>query len=125
MIAGFVGETEDEHEETKQFIREIGFSRIHVFPYSRRKGTKADAMQGHLPRSVKEKRAHELIELGKQTEHAFIEAQIGKSYDVIMEDDGTGYTKNYIRVRCSGKTGEKVTAKIVGRDGEIAIGKTQ
>ena len=123
IIAGFVGETEQEHQETLQFVRDIGFARIHVFPYSRRKGTKADAMDGHLPRSSKEARAHELITLGKEMEAAFIDAQIGKSFDVIMEDDGTGYTRNYIRVRCAGECGRTIYVQIIGRDDNIALGK--
>ena len=122
IIAGFVGETEEEHLETMEFVREIGFSRIHVFPYSRRKGTKADSMDGHLTRSVKEARTRELIALGKQFEYRFIDEQIGKSYDLIMEDDGTGYTRNYIRVRCGAECGKTIHVKIVGRDGDVAIG---
>ena len=72
VIAGFVGETEAEHRETAAFLREIGFARIHVFPYSRRKGTKADAMDGHLTRAVKEARARELIAIGERMEESFI-----------------------------------------------------
>ncbi len=122
VIAGFVGETEEEHRETVHFVEEIGFARIHVFPYSRRKGTKADAMEGHLPRALKEARTRELIALGERLETAFIDAQIGKTVDVIMEDDGTGYTGNYIRVRCDGACGETVRVKLTGRDGTTALG---
>ena len=122
IIAGFVGETEEEHRETMRFVEEIGFARIHVFPYSRRKGTKADAMEGHLPRALKEARAKELIALGERLEQAFIDRQIGKTTEVIMEDDGTGYTGNYIRVRCDGACGETVRVKITGREGTIALG---
>ena len=122
VIAGFVGETEAEHEQTKVFLQEIGFARIHVFPYSRRKGTKADAMEGHLVRAVKEARARELIAVGERMEEAFVEAQIGKTETVIMEDDGTGYTGNYVRVRCEGTCGETVRVKIRSREGTTAIG---
>ena len=125
VIAGFVGETEEEHEETKRFLEEIGFARIHVFPYSRRKGTKADAMDGHLPRAVKEARAKELIALGNRMEAAFIDAMIGTVTDVIMEDDGTGYTRNYVRVRCDGACGETVTVKLTAREGMLARGELQ
>lgn len=122
IIAGFVGETEEEHKETMRFVEEIGFARIHVFPYSRRKGTKADAMEGHLPRALKEARTRELIALGERLEAAFIDRQLGKSVDVIMEDDGTGYTGNYIRVRCEGACGETVRVKLAAREGTTAIG---
>ena len=125
LIAGFVGETEEEHKETLRFVEEIGFARIHVFPYSRRKGTKADAMEGHLPRALKEARTRELIALGEQLEAAFIDRQIGKTVSVIMEDDGTGYTGNYIRVRCEAACGETVRVKITGRDGTVALGSIE
>jgi len=125
LIAGFVGETEEEHKETLRFVEEIGFARIHVFPYSRRKGTKADAMEGHLPRVLKEARTRELIALGEQLEAAFIDRQIGKTVSVIMEDDGTGYTGNYIRVRCEAACGETVRVKITGRDGTVALGSIE
>ena len=122
VIAGFVGETEEEHRETMRFVEEIGFARIHVFPYSRRKGTKADAMEGHLPRALKEARTRELIALGERLEEAFIDKQLGKTVDVIMEDDGTGYTGNYIRVRCEGACGETVRVTLTAREGTTAIG---
>ena len=122
VIAGFVGETEEEHKETIRFVEEIGFARIHVFPYSRRKGTKADAMEGHLPRALKEARTRELIALGERLEADFIDWQLGKTVDVIMEDDGTGYTGNYIRVRCDGTCGETVRVKLAAREGTTAIG---
>ena len=122
VIAGFVGETEEEHRETMRFVEEIGFARIHVFPYSRRKGTKADAMEGHLPRALKEARTKELIALGETLEADFIDRQLQKTVDVIMEDDGTGYTGNYIRVRCDGACGETVRVKLTAREGTTAIG---
>ena len=122
IIAGFVGETEEEHGETMRFVEEVGFARIHVFPYSRRKGTKADAMEGHLPRALKEARTRELIALGERLEAAFIDRQLGKTVDVIMEDDGTGYTGNYIRVRCEGACGETVRVKLAAREGTTAVG---
>ena len=122
VIAGFVGETEQEHAETMRFVEEIGFARIHVFPYSRRKGTKADAMDGHLPRALKEARCRELIALGDRLEEAFIDRQIGTVTDVIMEDDGTGYTGNYIRVRCDAACGETVRVRLTGREKNVALG---
>ncbi len=122
VIAGFVGETEEEHEQTKRFLQDVGFARIHVFPYSRRRGTKADVMDGHLVRAVKEARCRELIAIGTQLEEAFVEAQIGKTVTVIMENDGTGYTGNYVRVRTDGACGETVRVKLTAREGTTALG---
>lgn len=123
VIAGFVGETEEEHLETCAFVRRIGFARMHVFPYSRRKGTAADSMEGHLDRSVKERRASELIAIGKETEETFVESLIGTEQTVLIEDDGTGYTGNYVRVRCSGPEGDLVRVRITGRDHTLAFGE--
>lgn len=121
VIAGFVGETEQEHRDTAKFIEEIAFARIHVFPYSVRKNTKAAAMEGHLPKAVKEERARELIALGKRLEHAFVMVQKDTIQEVLMEEDGTGYTRNYVRVRCQGEEGEAIMVKITGQEGEIAL----
>ena len=123
VIAGFPGETEAEHAETAAFLRQAGFARIHVFPYSRRPGTKAASMPGQLTRQEKARRARELIKVGDELEKAFIDRQIGTVQQVLMEEDGTGYTKNYVRVRCPGPAGEPVTVRIVGRENTIAVGK--
>lgn len=103
IIAGFAGETEEEHRETIDFMRSIGFARVHVFPYSRRSGTLADRMPGQLTNAEKSQRAQELIEVGKALEHSFLERSIGKTVTVLTEtvnDNGftTGFTDNYIRV---------------------------
>lgn len=123
LIAGFVGESEEEHAETLAFVREIGFARIHVFPYSKRNGTKAASMPGHLPKRVKEDRCRELIRLGKELEEAFVDSMIGQTVSVLMEDDGTGYTGNYVRVRCDGAPGEIKNVTLIAREGVLAIGK--
>ena len=123
VIAGFVGETEAEHAETLAFVRQIGFARMHVFPYSRRKGTRADGMAGHLTRAVKEARAQELIRAGEAMERSFIDRQIGTVQEVLLEDGGAGYTGNYVRVRCPGQEGETKRVRITGREDMTAIGE--
>lgn len=123
VIAGFPGETEAEHQQTAAFLREAGFARLHVFPYSRRPGTKAADMPGQLTRQEKARRARELIRIGDELEKAFIDRQIGTVQQVLMEEDGTGYTGNYVRVRCPGPAGEPVTVRITGRENTIAIGR--
>ena len=123
VIAGFPGETEEEHRETAAFLKEAGFARIHVFPYSRRPGTKAAAMPGQLTRQEKARRARELIAVGTELERAFIDRQIGTVHEVLMEEDGTGYTRNYVRVRCQGTAGETVNVRITGRKDTIAMGE--
>ena len=123
VIAGFPGESEEEHAETAAFLRQVGFARIHVFPYSRRPGTKAAGMPGQLTRQQKARRAKELIAVGEELEKAFIDRQIGTVQQVLMEEDGTGYTGNYVRVRCPGPAGELARVRIVGRKDTIAKGE--
>ena len=122
VIAGFPGETEAEHGETLAFLKKVGFARIHAFPYSRRPGTKAAAMAGQLTRQEKTRRTRELIRLGDELEGAFIDRQIDSVQQVLMEEDGTGYTGNYVRVRCPAPSGALVSVRITGRNGNIAIG---
>lgn len=103
IIAGFPGETRAEHEETIAFIEKVGFSKVHVFPYSRRSGTVADKMKNQLSNAEKSDRARELISKGKSSELEFLSRYLGKEVNVLIEsDDGVssfGYTDNYIRMR--------------------------
>ncbi|MDO4493006.1 MAG: tRNA (N(6)-L-threonylcarbamoyladenosine(37)-C(2))-methylthiotransferase MtaB [Clostridia bacterium] len=123
VIAGFAGETEEEHRESLAFCEKIGFARMHCFPYSRRPGTVADKMDGQLGKAVKEARCKELIALGEKLEAAYIDRFLGTVQTVIAEDDGTGYTGNYIRVRCGGNEGEERTVRLTAREKDIAIGE--
>ena len=122
VIAGFAGETEEEHQETLAFCKEAAFARMHVFPFSLRKGTKAEQLANHLPKATKEARAKELIRLGKTLTQAFLSAQIGSVVEVLAESDGTGYSGNYIRVKIDAPEGEIVRIRIEGLDGKTAYG---
>ncbi len=120
VIAGFAGETEEEHQETLAFCRAAAFARMHVFPFSLRKGTKAEGLPNHLPKSVKDARAKELIALGKELTQRYLTAQIGSVVEVLAESDGAGYSGNYIRVKTDAQEGEIVRIRIEGLDGETA-----
>lgn len=103
IIAGFAGETPEEHRQTMDFMERIGFARVHIFPYSRRSGTLADKMPGQLTNAEKSARAQELIALGRVLERRFMERFIGKNETVLIEveDRGgfmCGYTDSYVRV---------------------------
>ena len=103
ILTGFPGESEQEYHETKKIIREIGFSRIHVFPYSRRPGTPAADMPCQLSDSVKQRRSRELIALGREVAFCYQRQWIGRTVWVLPEDisDGCweGYSPEYLRVR--------------------------
>ena len=123
VIAGFCGETEEEHRETLAFCEQAAFARMHVFPFSLRKGTRAETLENHLPKTVKEARAKELIALGKRLTQQYLQLQIGKTVEVLAEHGGAGYSGNYIRVLSSAPEGEIVRILLTGLDGETAFGE--
>ncbi len=103
MICGFPGETDAEHQESCAFAREIGFTHIHVFPFSPREGTKAWNMEGQIDGAVKAARTAELRGISDEMEKARAEEFVGKNVQVLLErqlEDGTweGYCREYIRV---------------------------
>lgn len=128
VITGFPGETEQEYEETEEFVRRVGFARIHVFPYSRREGTVADRMPGQLSDTVKQARAKRLIEVGNKLEMAYVKVTVGKEEEVLFETqtaDGLseGYTRSYVRVRANAQPGELRRVKILSASGKTALGE--
>ncbi len=106
VIAGFPGETEEEFEITMDFLRSLGLYETHIFKYSRREGTAAARMDGHLSEAVKAARSDRLIELGNENRLRFLRRWEHKPCEVLAEEkirqdgrDGwTGYTREYIRV---------------------------
>lgn len=101
-LAGFVGETEEEFEETLNFIQSIGFSSMHVFPYSRRKGTIADEMTGHLDSGCIKQRARHMIEIASIMKENYQKQFIGQTFDLLVEqkkgDYWIGHTSNYLEI---------------------------
>lgn len=111
VIVGFPGETKEEFQETYDFIKEIGFSELHVFPYSRRTGTPAARMENQVDDEVKNKRVHQLIELSNQLAKAYATNYENEVLEVIPEEHShdaehpnqlIGYTDNYLKVAFSG-----------------------
>lgn len=107
IMTGFPGETETEHHESLKFAKEIGFSKIHVFPYSRRSGTVAADMPGQLTDKIKRNRAAEMQTVANECEKRFFESCIGKVFDVLVEkrnENGklVGHAPNYCLVEFDG-----------------------
>lgn len=102
IIVGFPGETETEFEETLSFARAVSLARIHVFPYSRREGTKAAEMPGQLPRAVKAQRAAALGALADELAAEYAARFVGSVQEVLFEEcEGeclVGHTGTYLRV---------------------------
>lgn len=95
--------------ETRAFVEEIAFSRIHVFPYSPRKGTPAASFADQVPAGIKEKRSRQLIALGRSLEQAYIKQFEGRQVMVLFEEEHPdlegcyeGYTDQYVRVMVQG-----------------------
>lgn len=106
VIVGFPGETEELFLETIETIQKIKFSKIHVFPYSRRKGTVADVMENQVPENIKKERVKRVLELSRQLEEAYLNQFINTTLSFIpeIEKDGflIGHTGNYLLVKKRG-----------------------
>ena len=123
VLCGFPGETKEEHAQTVAFCREMGFARMHVFPYSEREGTLAATMPGAVPRHVREDRARELIALGNQMAEDYRKSQLGTVRTVLFETekDGVsfGYTMEYMHCEAAGNLiGRTVNVRMTGLTGE-------
>ena len=107
IIVGFPGENEEEFEETYNFLKEIKFYKMHVFPYSPRKGTVAEKMPEQVDGNIKEKRSKKLIEMSEQNQKGYNKKLIGKEVEVLFEEEEKkdneifykGHTSNYILVK--------------------------
>jgi len=130
LIAGFPGETEAQHENTLERVSRLAVSYFHVFPFSKRPGTEAEKMSGHLDPALIKNRAKELRNIGREKKREFLAQQKGKTLEVLAETlEGariTGTSGNYLKVRFKGKAeliGAVVPVKITGRRGDILLGE--
>lgn len=130
IMVGFAGENEEDFKESLSFMEEIGFEKVHIFPYSVRKGTRAEKLPDHNEKSVKEERAREMTRKADKIRREFLEKQIGRTVSVIFEtktEDGflTGHTANYTPVKAKlpdGIQGQLCEVEIVGVEGDYCVG---
>lgn len=110
LIVGFPKETEEEFNETIDTLNKIGFTKIHTFPYSKRKGTPAASMEGQVSPEVKKDRVHTILKLSNKYEYNYYESKIGKVYDGVVEVHSNGiilvHTSNFIPVIINDKVEE-------------------
>jgi threonylcarbamoyladenosine tRNA methylthiotransferase MtaB len=110
VIVGFPGETDAQFENTLEVCRRVGFSRIHIFPYSRRRGTDA-ALLPDLPGRVKKERLHRLERLAAALTEAYAGRFLGREVEVLIEEDG-GYTERYLKAHVPGAPNTIVRARV-------------
>lgn len=129
IIVGFPQETDAEFEETLAFIRKARFLMIHVFPYSRRKGTPAATMPGQVPDPVKREREKRLSQVQAEIRRSILNEMIGKSAEVLFEtrENGTwtGHSPNFLEVVCKTDLplhGEIRTVRLTESDGDRCYG---
>jgi threonylcarbamoyladenosine tRNA methylthiotransferase MtaB len=104
VIAGFPGEGKREYEHTRSLLESLPFTYLHIFPFSSRPGTRAATLDGQVDPTTKKDRCDELLEIGKGKKRDYMEKQVGKILDALIEErhsDGsfTGITGNYLKVR--------------------------
>ena len=107
MIVAFPGETEEEFEESLQFIQKCRFADMHIFPYSRRPGTPADKMPGQHANAVKEDRSRRAIAVAEEMNRSFREAMVGTRQQVLFEEEQeglyAGHAPNYMKIYVKGQ----------------------
>ncbi len=118
VIVGFPQETDEEFEETKNFLTKTGFYEMHIFKYSRRKGTSAASMEGQISEKIKSLRSNELLKLSGEMSLRYRELFLHKKAEVLFEEEKliqgklyeVGYTKEYIRAAV--RSTEKLSGRV-------------
>ena len=129
VIVGFPGESDEEFEQTYNFLRNIKFYKIHVFKYSIRKGTKAAEMKNQILPEIKEERSNKLLELSDECENEYLKLHLGKEMNVLFETQEDefwkGHTSNYlvVKVKSNQDLNNKIAkVKLKKLDGLCIIG---
>lgn len=130
IMVGFAGETEEEFNENLAFAEKVQFARAHIFAYSRRSGTVADALPSQVTSAEKQRRAKLMAKVTGKSEAEFLKSLQGKTLSVLFETEKNGiyegYTKNYSRVEVKSKeniSGKILNVKIISSDNEKCFGE--
>ena len=124
LIVGFPGETEEEFQQTLDFIQKCAFSAMHIFPYSKRPGTPAAKLPGQVLNAVKEERAHRAAQIARTMQDAYLDRWVGKTVPVLFEEEREGlwrgHTTRYCEVTVQSAQplhNQLRQVRITGRDG--------
>ena len=129
VMVGFPGETAEDFESSLAFVEKVGFEKVHVFPYSIRPGTPAAKMADQIEKCEKEKRASIMSTAAEKIRKDFLESQLGKTLEVLVEEyhDGfaQGYTKNYtpVKIACDETLHGIIKTEIISVEDDFCIGK--
>ena len=130
VMVGFAGETEEDFNASLKFVKSIGFAKVHIFAYSRRRGTVAYGLKDQVIRAEKARRSHIMGQAAALSENAFLKSEIGNSCPVLFETgtDGyaEGYTPNYsrVKVKCNRDLcGKILNVKITAAENGCCIGE--
>ena len=131
VMVGFAGESEEDFLSSLNFVKDIGFLKVHVFPYSRRSGTRADKFTNHIDGETKKKRAKIMLCEVEKIRLQILEKEIGKIKEVLVESRQKngfcfGYTKEYLPVyieSCSAKVGEMCSVEITSVNADGCVGR--
>ncbi|MBQ4473369.1 MAG: tRNA (N(6)-L-threonylcarbamoyladenosine(37)-C(2))-methylthiotransferase MtaB [Lachnospiraceae bacterium] len=130
VIVGFPGETEEEFQESRAFLKKAAFSQMHIFKYSRREGTKAAVMPDQVPETVKNERSADLLKLEEELRFAYVEQMIGTVQKVLPEEHAvcegkpclTGHNERYVKIAVPEKEAEEGVFTWVRVTGRLADG---
>lgn len=117
VIVGFPGETEEDFESSYNFVKDIHFYETHIFPYSKRKGTKAAAMKEQLTEAVKKSRSEKMLALNRERTAEYEKAMTGKTLEILLEEECEiggrsyylGYSREYVRTAVEKQEGLSVS----------------
>lgn len=130
IMVGFAGETDEDFNQSCNFMKEIGFARSHVFVYSMREGTVAAKRTDQIDPAVKQERSRIMQSVCAESEQSFLQSQIGATAKVLLETltDGVweGYTENYTRVKVkapNNKGNDIITVKLIATKDDYCIGE--
>ena len=114
VIVGFPGETEEDFQETMRVVKQVGFTKVHVFRYSKREGTPAAQRSDQIDPTIKEERAHKLLHLSDELRADYIHRNAQRRERIVVEQLGWGMSESYYKVKLSGKVepGQVITASL-------------
>ncbi len=128
IMVGFPGESDEDFEQSLNFVKKIGFSKSHIFPYSQRNGTPAAEFNNQIPENIKNQRVAKMSEVTDKSMEKFLESQLGKEFPVLFErekSDGIhhGFTPNYTHIKILTKNSDKSLRNLLFYVKIIELGK--